>query len=170
MFAVFADWACTAKIHTHENLWIVGVFSIMDSRLTVWRYSCMLMCACAKRLELRPTKIKSAKSFVMVHPSKYTRYTVCMCLQVYRYIGYLSRSSQKWQIPIPTTLFKEQEGESLEKVIHSFCLTVHAYMVLVYHLELAVPIIVTMLIYSWAVPSSSPVNTIIQLCWYVRTW
>ncbi len=26
----------------------------LDSRLTVWRYSCMLMCACAKRLELRP--------------------------------------------------------------------------------------------------------------------
>ncbi len=28
----------------------------LDSRLTVWRYSCMLMCACAKRLELRPRK------------------------------------------------------------------------------------------------------------------
>ncbi len=33
-----------------------------------------------------------------------------MCLQVYRHIGYLSWSSQKWQIPIPTTLFKEQGG------------------------------------------------------------
>ena len=33
-----------------------------------------------------------------------------MCLQVYRYIGYISWSSHKWQIPIPTTLFKEQGG------------------------------------------------------------
>ena len=66
-----------------------------------------------------------------------------MCLQVcwYGYIGYISRSSQKWQIPIPTTLFKEQGGRVTGGgdsfiLSHSVCI-----MVLVYNLELAVPII-----------------------------
>ena len=33
-----------------------------------------------------------------------------ICLQVCWYSGYISWSSHKWQIPIPTTLFKEQGG------------------------------------------------------------
>ncbi len=67
-----------------------------------------------------------------------------MCLQVYwyGYIGYLSRSSHKWQIPIPTTLFKEQGGRVTRLRGDSFILSHSAcILVLVYNLELAVPII-----------------------------
>ncbi len=69
---------CTAARGGGHSASLVFYRLGLDSRLTVWRCSCMLMCACAKRLELRHhenkireilCRVPSAKIYTLeIHP------------------------------------------------------------------------------------------------------
>ncbi len=120
--------ACTANVLLEVEDIVPHRFiqARLDSRLTVWRCSCMLMCACAKRLELRHHEIKSAKSFVEVHPrksipSKYTRYTVVSLVPS----RFFNRTEILWpSIPLE----KKQPGNEVTAILeHSEQLPIPQY-------------------------------------------